>query len=159
MNEKFKFCANINSTEDMNMFLDYLEDVYGNLAMANYPFPANFLAPLPAYPVRQFCLPISNKIDKDEDLLAAFHEALSVYTNFTHETKCLDYKSAYDNRMGVDGWNFQACTEMVMPMCNLKTSIFRAKEWDFKAYSDDCLKKYGVRPRELAAVTQYGKLE
>lgn len=143
----------------MNKFLDFLEDVYGNLAMANYPYPANFLAQLPAYPVRQFCLPLVSTFTKNDDFLIGFHQALSVYTNFTQKLKCLDYSSAYDSRMGDDGWNFQACSEMVMPMCNKKESIFRAKDWDFKTYSDDCYKKYGVHPKLNAAMTEYGELE
>ena len=30
----------------------YLMNVWTNLAMANYPYAANFLAPLPPYPVK-----------------------------------------------------------------------------------------------------------
>lgn len=30
----------------------WLSEVYGNLAMANYPYPANFLALMPAWPIK-----------------------------------------------------------------------------------------------------------
>ena len=51
---------------------------------------------------------------------------------------------------------------MVMPMCSTGTTdMFPAKTWTLKDYSDDCFKKFGVRPKETMAVTQYGgqKLE
>lgn len=54
LNDEFKFCTAFNKTEDFETFYDYLQDVFGNLAMANYPFEAEFLAPLPSYPVREF---------------------------------------------------------------------------------------------------------
>jgi lysosomal Pro-X carboxypeptidase len=159
LNDKFKFCSKMNSTADMDKFFDYMNDVYGNLAMANYPYPANFLAPLPAYPVRQFCRELEKVYTNNEELLSALQAALSVYTNFTGKTNCLDYASAYDTRMGDNGWEFQACTEMVMPMCNNEKSMFPPEKWDFNKYSDNCFKKFGVRPREHAAITEYGKLE
>lgn len=159
LNETFLFCPTsiINKAEDFDRFYDYLQDVLGNLAMANYPYPANFLADLPAYPVREFCGQINKKFDKNEELLKAFNEALQVYTNYTGSSKCLDTATAYDSSLGSAGWDFQACTEMVMPMCtNGTTDMFIPKKWDFKQYSDDCYKKFQVYPREEAALTQYG---
>lgn len=147
----------MNKTEDWNGFYEYLQDVLGNLAMANYPYPANFLANLPAYPVREFCGQINKPFDKNDELLSAFNEALQVYTNYTGTTKCIDTETAYDSSLGSKGWDFQACTEMVMPMCsNGTTDMFVPKKWSFKEYSDECFKKFKVYPRENAAVTQYG---
>ncbi len=42
----------LNGTEDINNLKDWLTNVWTNLAMVNYPYSANFLAPLPAYPVK-----------------------------------------------------------------------------------------------------------
>lgn len=37
----------------------------------------------------------------------AFQKSLSVYSNYTGTTKCLDVSSAYDEDMGSLGWDFQ----------------------------------------------------
>lgn len=80
-----------------------------------------------------------------------------VYTNYTGQFKCLDINTAFDPRMGDKGWDFQSCTEMVMPSCSTGVhDMFWEDKWDFGKYSDDCFKKFGVRPREKAAVTYYG---
>ncbi|KAL7014675.1 hypothetical protein ACKWTF_016055 [Chironomus riparius] len=157
LSNEFKFCKPYNKTEDYDTFYAYLMDVFGNLAMANYPYEANFLAPLPAFPVRQFCGQLDKNFDKNEELLTAFNNALQVYSNYTQKTKCLDISSAYDESMGSLGWDFQACTEMVMPMCTTgSTDMFVPKKWDFAEYSTDCFKKFKVYPRERAAICQYG---
>lgn len=126
--------------------------------MANYPYPANFLAALPAYPVREFCGQINKEnFDSTNDFVSAFNDALQVYSNYTGKVTCLEIETAYDSTLGTQGWDFQACTEMVMPMCtNGTTDMFTPEKWDFKEFSDGCYKKFQVRPRENAAMTQYG---
>lgn len=125
--------------------------------MANYPYPANFLADLPAYPVRQFCGQMNKNYAKTEDLLAGFNQALQVYTNYNGKKKCLDITSAYDSSLDSKGWEYQTCTNMVMPMCsNGTTDMFMPKKWDFKEFSDECYKKFKVTPQENAAMTMYG---
>lgn len=82
---------------------------------------------------------------------------MQIYTNYTGKVNCTDISTAYDSSLGSLGWDFQACTEMVMPMCsNGSTDMFLPRKWDFKEYSDGCYKKFKVFPRENAAVTQYG---
>lgn len=48
----WNLCHPINGTEDIDDLKDWLGNVWTNLAMVNYPYSANFLAPLPAYPVK-----------------------------------------------------------------------------------------------------------
>lgn len=109
LNKQFNICAksNISKPEDLGRFTDYLTDVYGNLAMANYPYANDFLAPLPAYPVREFCGRLSDVGLNDTQLMAALQSALSVYANYTGAVHCLDIASAYDGSMGAAQWEFQ----------------------------------------------------
>lgn len=159
LNKAFNFCKGMEITkpEDIQKFFDYLEDVYGNLAMANYPYDNTFLSPLPAYPVAQFCMYLKTAVDNDA-LVQSMQQALNVYYNFTGKTKCLDYKSAYEPSMGDAGWDIQTCNEMVMPMCSSgdKDDMFRKKEWNFKEFSDKCFAKYQIRPREREMLIRYG---
>jgi len=156
LNQKFKFCKGLNSTDDLSKFEDYLTDVYGNIAMMNYPYSTNFIAQLPAYPVREFCNRLKVPLN-DTQLIEALQKSLSMYSNSTGQTKCLDIDTSYNSNLGDLGWNFQACTEMVMPMCsNGKTDMFPKKDWNFNTFSDDCLKQFGITPREKSAITNYG---
>lgn len=34
------------------MLREYLEDIFESMAMVNYPYPSNYLAELPGWPVR-----------------------------------------------------------------------------------------------------------
>lgn len=40
----------LNSTEDL---ADWLESAYSYLAMVDYPYPSDFMMPLPGYPIRE----------------------------------------------------------------------------------------------------------
>lgn len=48
----WKLCNPITSDKDVDNLKNWLVDVYGNLAMVDYPYPASFLEPLPAYPIQ-----------------------------------------------------------------------------------------------------------
>ncbi|XP_055523896.1 lysosomal Pro-X carboxypeptidase [Wyeomyia smithii] len=158
LQDKFKFCTNVTKAEDITgTFFDYLQDVYGNLAMINYPYNSTFLAPVPAYPVREFCGRLAENFTGVE-LISRLQEALSIYSNYTGQTKCLDISSSYDSNFGDNGWEFQSCTEMMMPMCSEggEKDMFPKKPWDEKKNSDECFKKFGVRPKPNVAFTMYG---
>ena len=48
----FQLCKPLDSVDNLKA---WLSDAYGNIAMANYPYSANFLNPLPAWPVKVRC--------------------------------------------------------------------------------------------------------
>lgn len=52
LSNAWKLCKPLKSKADVKELKDYLTNVWTNLAMVDYPYPANFLAPLPAYPIK-----------------------------------------------------------------------------------------------------------
>jgi len=124
--------------------------------MMNYPYSTDFIAPLPAYPVREFCNLLKVPLN-DTQLIDALRTSLSIYSNSTGQAKCLNIETSYSSSLGDLGWNFQACTEMVMPMCsNGMDDMFLKKDWNLNKFSDDCFKQFSVRPREKSAIVNYG---
>ncbi|GLG98497.1 Lysosomal Pro-X carboxypeptidase [Gryllus bimaculatus] len=103
------------------------------------------------------CRFLPNSSYSDKILLTSLFKALSVYTNYTGKTKCLDIQDDASPQLGESGWDFQACTEMVMPICSNDTkSMFEEAEWNFKKYSDSCYQKWKVRPQPDLAIKNYG---
>lgn len=158
LGDTFRLCDPIKNSDDLNKFYDYLEEVYGNMAMANYPYKSSFLAPLPAYPVRQFCFYLKDLQVTNADLMRAMASALGVYTNYTGTTHCVDYKHTqssenYDNY----GWDIQSCNQMVMPFCaNSSDTMYRTTTWDLKAFSEKCYKRFHLIPKPYDIELRYG---
>ncbi|CAL8334015.1 unnamed protein product [Boreogadus saida] len=93
----------------------------------------------------------------DYKLLQGVSEAARVYYNYTGTTACLNTSSTATGSLGFLGWYYQACTEMVMPLCTDGVQdMFEPQAWDFQAFSDECQALFGVRPRASWAETQYG---
>jgi lysosomal Pro-X carboxypeptidase len=81
----FKLCTPLKNAADLK---SYLNEIYGDIAMANYPYESNFLNPLPSWPVKAMCSEITNHIDKYFDrnpfkLLTAIYHGINVYNNYT----------------------------------------------------------------------------
>ena len=156
LSENWKLCQPLKNETDVKQLKSYLEDIYTNLAMVDYPYKANFLAPLPAYPVNAVCKHLTNESLADKDLLVAINNAINVFTNYTKETKCLSLNDSTPQLDAV-GWPFQSCTEMVMPLCTDGVNdMFEPNPWNFDEYSKDCMKQYSVKPQPNLACEEYG---
>ena len=155
----FHLCEEIKTEDDMNSLIDTLSDVWSSMAMVNYPYPTNFLADLPAWPVNYTCNRILNKSPVDDDaLLMLISEAVQVFTNYTKTVKCFNVSNdGGSSSLGINGWNYQSCTQMVMPMCtDGDTDMFEKKNWDFDKITASCMKTFHVVPREYWAVHSFG---
>ncbi|KAK0088072.1 hypothetical protein PV325_013260 [Microctonus aethiopoides] len=156
LSSTWKLCKPLNNTSDVKQFKDWLSNVYINLAMVDYPYESNFLAPLPPFPISEFCKYLSNDTKSDKELLIALNRAVNVYANYTGKTTCIETEDAAPD-LGTSGWNYQACTEMVMPMCNDGINdMFEPQEWNFAEYASGCQKLYNVTPNPDIICQTYG---
>ncbi|XP_025411982.1 lysosomal Pro-X carboxypeptidase-like isoform X1 [Sipha flava] len=143
---RWKLCSPLKNDDDVLKLKEWISEVYVNLAMVNYPYSANFLAPLPGNPVKELCKPMKNHNEQTFKLLDSVFNGLNVYFNYTGTSTCLNISSSTPS-LDAKGWGYQACTEMVMPMCsNGKDDIFENKPWNFEDYAKYCQKTYKVQP-------------
>ncbi|KAL2096648.1 hypothetical protein ACEWY4_008796 [Coilia grayii] len=155
LSREFSLCAPLTKGFDLK---SWLQETWVNLAMVDYPYKANFLQPLPAWPIKVVCenLRFSPEVPEQE-LLSGVAKAAKVYYNYTGEASCLNISQSATGNLGMMGWFYQACTEMVMPMCTDGVKdMFEPQEWNFQAFSDECFSMFGVRPRADWAAVMYG---
>ncbi|CAL1674146.1 unnamed protein product [Lasius platythorax] len=156
LSNNWKLCEPLKTAEHVQTLKDFLQEVYINLAMVNYPYETNFLAPLPGNPINVFCQHLTNSSLTGKPLLSTLYRAISVYTNYTGQASCISTKNAAPD-LGDQGWDYQACTEMVMPMCTDGVNdMFEPAEWNFKEYNNTCFKKYSVSSQPYLACQQFG---
>jgi lysosomal Pro-X carboxypeptidase len=70
--------------------------------------------------------------------------------------KCLDLGD--QDQIGADMWEYQSCTEMVMPMCfkGGKNDMFEPQSWNLTAVEKDCQTNWKVTPLPEMEDIQYG---
>ncbi|KAI3443989.1 hypothetical protein Pfo_000654 [Paulownia fortunei] len=151
LSRNFSACKEVRSIYSAR---DWLWEAFVYTAMMNYPTEANFMKPLPAYPVKEMCKIIEGSSPGATKLSRVF-AAASLYYNYSQAEKCFELEDETDDH-GLHGWNWQACTEMVMPMTVSNESMFPPSSFSYKEYADDCMKNYGVRPRRHWITTEFG---
>ncbi|KAK3707982.1 hypothetical protein QZH41_010717, partial [Actinostola sp. cb2023] len=153
----FKVCAPIKTQDNVTALTNWLSETWTNLAMVDYPYAANFLEPLPAWPIKVTCSKLQDSDLPDAKLLGAIADAVGVYYNSSGKTKCFDTAQQAVSALGDKGWYFQACTEMAMPLCSDGINdMFTPEKWDFKAYAEGCQESQQVTPRQYWIETQFG---
>ena len=150
----FKTCEKLKTSQQL---VDWIADTFGELAMVNYPYAANFLADLPAWPLNKTCNEVSQNYQNDFQLLVSMQKALGVFHNFSGNAECFNIGSTDDSKIDGSLWEYQTCTEMVMPFCsNGQTDLFPPSSWNLLNFTLSCQKKYGTTPRSRWEVTNYG---
>ncbi|KAE8675817.1 Alpha/beta-Hydrolases superfamily protein isoform 2 [Hibiscus syriacus] len=151
LSKAFRTCKSLHSPASV---LGWLWTAFVYTAMVNYPTEANFLKPLPAYPVQQMCKIIDKSPSGATKLSRAF-AAASLYYNYSRTENCFEVEHEIDTH-GLHGWDWQTCTEMVMPMTCSNESMFPPTGFDYKRFAEQCQMKYGVLPRQHWITTEFG---
>ncbi|KAI3462651.1 hypothetical protein Pfo_019314 [Paulownia fortunei] len=150
LTETFGFCKKLESADDLS---NWLSSAYSYLAMGDYPYPADFLMPMPGNPIKEVCRKIDN-CPNGTSILQRIFEGVSVYYNYTGTVGCFNLD---DDPHGTNGWNWQACTEMVMPTSSSKNnSMFPAYYYNYTSDEEWCLENYHVKPRPTWITTEFG---
>ncbi|KAJ4458187.1 putative Lysosomal Pro-X carboxypeptidase [Paratrimastix pyriformis] len=151
--------------KDVPTLLGYLSDGLGFLAMLDYPYPTVFLGPLPAWPVTAACqalaaaAPSPGAGDTPESLIGQLVAAVGIFYNGTGAQACFDLADHGSADLGWDGWDYQACTEMVFPSgSNGQTDFYLPAAWNLTDYLAQCAARWGKasQPRPRAGPTLYG---
>ncbi|BBN07691.1 hypothetical protein Mp_4g05680 [Marchantia polymorpha subsp. ruderalis] len=148
LSSQFHMCTDLHDSGELGAWTD---NAYAYVSMVNYPYPSSFLQNLPAYPINEMCKAMDSI--PESDAMARIFAAMDVYYNYTGDLACFDI---YDDPHGMSGWDWQACTEMVMPQSNRNTSMYLPFEWNFEDFAYWCEKNYGVRPRSHWIVEEFG---
>uniref|UniRef100_F1MAU4 Lysosomal Pro-X carboxypeptidase n=1 Tax=Bos taurus TaxID=9913 RepID=F1MAU4_BOVIN len=160
LSEALHLCTPLTKSQDVQRLKDWISETWVNVAMVDYPYESNFLQPLPAWPVKVVCQYFKYSNVPDTVMVQNIFQALNVYYNYSGQAKCLNVSETATSSLGVLGWSYQACTEMVMPTCSDGVDdMFEPHSWNMKEYSDDCFKQWGVRPRPSWIPTINGELD
>jgi len=159
INKEFKFCKALKDKNDVTGFKDFLNDLWTNVAMMDYPYKTTFLMPLPGNPVKAVCDVITGRLVQEnpnaKNIIHAIAGGVNIYTNFTGTSKCTNL--ADQDQIGADMWDYQACTEMVMPMCfDGVNDMFENAPWNETEYAANCKKKWKIDPQPKMADLMYG---
>ncbi|XP_059127257.1 lysosomal Pro-X carboxypeptidase-like isoform X1 [Peromyscus eremicus] len=156
LTETLHLCSPLTSGDIPNL-KEWMAETWVNLAMVDYPYEANFLQPLPAWPIKVVCRYLENSNVSDTVLLQNIFQALNIYYNYSGQAKCLNMSQTATSRLGSMGWSYQSCTEMVMPFCtNGVDDMFEPYLWDLEKFSNECFQQWGVKPQPHWITTLYG---
>nr|CAB3468565.1 unnamed protein product [Digitaria exilis] len=153
LSKMFRACQPLKYADSIG---NWLETAITYTAMVDYPTPANFIENLPAYPVKEMCK-IIDGFPANADILEKVSAAANLFYNYTGNQSCNQIETEDNSQTTVlDGWGWQACTEMVMPMSASNESMFPPSTFSYEETSAACFKSNGVRPRPHWITTEYG---
>jgi len=159
LSDTFSLCKPLKNYIYVLALVEWLGGIYDNVAEVNYPYPANFIQPLPGWPVKAMCSSMTNSSLDDTSLLQGLAQAINVYTNYTGDKTC-NGASDTQNATTTDSeapWSFQSCAEMVFPMCqNGVDDMFYVSAWNYEEYAESCQEAYGITPRRFMIEMLFG---
>ena len=158
----------------------YARGALADIALVDYPYPTNFIAPLPANPVRAACrrllaAPLSNR----HSMLRSLHAAVLGLVNASRDLRCVDLRAELvgqpnstdaprggairggavgSSALGVVAWNYQACTELPLePLTSDGFGFFPPSDAQLAETAALCRERFGVAPRPGWLALTFGR--
>jgi hypothetical protein len=133
------------------------------MQMVDYPYATDFLGSLPANPVNStigWIYGNVSTITSDMDYVKRLQVILNVYQNSTGQTNCTYTGSSSSVKapgLDDDGWSYQLCNEMVMPInANGMTDMFPRDLFDADLDVANCKKETELNPQFDWALDTFG---
>jgi hypothetical protein len=138
------------SAADVENIINFVNGCFGTEAMVNYPYPTDFVAHLPAWPVAESCTQAATvTLTSDQDYVTAIQKAAEVFYNWEDSSPgcILESSSSGENALDDDGWDVLYCNEMMMPFAQSGvTDMFLPQQWNEEAEIAYCKAAYGETP-------------
>jgi len=170
-----KLCDAIAVGSDIDSLYAHISNAYAYMAMTDYPTAANFLNPMPAWPVNASCeffkdVPnvSGEKVIQDPKATAltdrqvlvftALRNSANVYFNYDNKKGyCMDGKdSGATGSLASAGWDVLQCNQLAMPNSTGTDSMFIPYTFDYQANTQSCQDQYGLTPDYRWALREFG---
>lgn len=160
LSEAWSLCTPLKKASDVTGALfNFINGAIQYMAMADYPYPATFLGPMPAWPVKAGCSVFKPGMS-NADTIKAVRYLTNVFYNYTGQMgKCFVIdQNGPSTLQDAGGWNYQSCTEQVMPIGQYgpPNDILWPAPWNLTAIIEGCNSTYGVLPRPNWIQTSFG---
>lgn len=159
--QSMNICNKLETQDDVWSAVYYLQGALGFMAMADYPYPASFLGPMPAWPVKVASAGLNNPNAPAPALLAQVAAGpLAIFYNYTGQAgACYNLTQSSPPGLQGDGWDVQCCREVVQPIgqYGLPNDFFWPAPFDEQGAIESCQQQYGgLTPRPSQQLWLYG---
>ncbi|KAI9080156.1 hypothetical protein K1719_037834 [Acacia pycnantha] len=139
----FRTCKKLSHSSELK---NYLDSIYASAAQYNNPS---------YYPIKAICEAIDEAAKKtSNNILGQIFEGVVA---FMGNKSCYDMNKFNNPSQTNIGWNWQTCSEMVMPIGHDKSdSMFPPEPFNMKSFVKECKSLYGVLPQPHWVTTYYG---
>ncbi|CAM8889275.1 unnamed protein product [Rhodiola kirilowii] len=138
LSKQFHTCSKLNSSSELKNALEHIYDAAAQNG---------------AFSIEKFCK-IVDEASHDSNLLDNIYSGLAAADAIWK--KCLPSEDYFLSKDTTDGWSWQSCIDMVMPMGRGNDTIYYPRPFNWTDFNLSCKMIYGVPPRPHWATTYYG---